>query len=137
MAQRWVIKVFVERTGQSLRQAYVDFLRQQFGDPRTVSGFKKSIARRTSRNFDNRIDGREPTYGEHTGSCDDRLKKMRLITCRESQIISLTSKGYKMKEIANFMCLSQGRVNQMKKEIKEKMRIPDMSKVFEVNWITL
>lgn len=138
LAQRWVIKVFVEQTGQRLEQAYVDFLRVEFGDTRTASGLAKSEARRRCTDIDERTNGGECTYSIPARSCDDtRHRKLKLVSHKESAIIGMISQGLKMKEIGNRLGVSESRISQICKEIKEKMQIPDLSKNIQVNWITL
>jgi DNA-binding CsgD family transcriptional regulator len=138
LAQRWVIKVFVEQTGQRLEQAYVDFLRFEFGDTRAASGLAKSKARRTYTDVSDRTNGREFTYSVDSGSCyDTRNYKLKLISYKESAILGLISQGLKMKQIGNKLGVTESRVSQICKEIKEKVQIADLSKNIIVNWITL
>ena len=139
LAQRWVFKVFVEQTGQRLEQAYVDFLRVEFGDTRTASGLKKSKDRRSHRDIDERIDGGECAYSFDTRllSDDTRKRKLKLISYKESAILGFISQGLKMKQIGDKLGFSESRVSQICKEIKEKMQIADLSKNIIVNWITL
>lgn len=138
LAQRWVIKVFVEQTGQRLEQAYVDFLRVEFGDTRTASGLAKSEARRTYTDIDERTNGGECTYSIDSRSCDyTRNRKLKLVSYKESVIIGMIRQGLKMKQIGNRLGVSESRISQVCKEIKEKMKIADLSKNIQVNWITL
>ncbi len=138
LAQRWVIKVFVEQTGQRLEQAYVDFLRVEFGDTRNASGLAKSEGRRKCADIDQRTNGGESTYRIDSKPCDDtRNRKLKLVSYKDSAIIGMISQGLTMKQIGNRLGVSESRVSQLCKEIKEKMQIADLSKNIKVNWITL
>jgi predicted DNA-binding protein (UPF0251 family) len=139
LAQRWVVKVFVERTGQRLEQAYTDFLRFEFGDTRTISGLAKSEGRRKHKDIDERTIGGEPPYSQDIGFGDDtRKRKLILLNYKEICILDLLQSGMQQVDIAERLSVTESRVSQMVAAIKDKLSVFDVEiKPFEIDWITL
>lgn len=143
LAQRWVIKKYVERTGQTLEQAYVDFLRFEFGDTRNNSGAIKSEARRTYKDIDRGFETRTYSHGDFDrfsrgfDRSNKRRKQLKLISLKESFVLSELSKGKSITDIANRLGVTDARISQIKKQIADKMRIVNIEKPLCIDWITL
>jgi len=141
LAQRWVIKVFVERTGQRLEQAYVDFLRSEFGDTRTACGARKSADRLSNKGVSGNDSRREPVDGGHNRLCDgqsdERHRKLILLSARERAFISAIENGMTQNQIADWFNVTPSRISQIIAAITKKMQIANLEKSLEVQWIKL
>lgn len=143
LAQQYVIAKYVKKTGQNIEQAYVDFLRVEFGDQRTISGACKSKARRYSKDIDGDVErGTDPfrkydRYSERCYTNENRERRLKLLTCREEYIVRQLNKSVNLTQIAKSLGITQGRVSQIKDIITQKMLVADLNKVLKVDWITL
>lgn len=143
LAQRWVIKKFVERTGQTIEQAYIDFLRFEFGDTRTTGGVIKSEARRTYKDIDTGFERRTDSHGDFDRFSirydrrNKRKRQLKLISSKEYFILHQLARGKSIAEIADRFGVTNGRISQIKKQIADKMQIVEIQKPLTVNWITL
>ena len=141
LAQRWVINVYVSQTGQSLQQAFIDFLRSEFGDTRTTCGARKSADRLSNPGVSANDSGGEPADGGFDRFCDDkyglRQKQMYLLTAQEIAIIHAIEKGMQVTQIADYLGVTCARISQRLSQMRKKMQIANLEKKLEVQWIKL
>lgn len=144
LAQRWVITRFVNRSNQTLQQAYIDFLRIEFGDQRTFAGALKSMSKRsgegdTGRGLEERAasPGENHRYADRYDRGNKRRKQLKLLNAKEAWIVEQIRLGFSTKEIGKFLGVSESRISQMKATITDKMAIVDLDKKIHVNWIVL
>lgn len=136
LAQRWVIEVFVKETGQRLEQAYIDFLRFEFGDTRTIGGARKSKDRRYNEGLTRDALGRAEAHRE----CDrhDRdERRFKLLNTKQYTIVKMLLSGLSQREIGEIFGVSKGRICQQINKIIAKTQTVDLDKEIQIDWITL
>lgn len=137
-AQDWAIKKFVKSTKQSFAQAYIDFLRVEFGNTRSASGSKKSNDRRYTDAPSEYVERRADTSGEGFGySKRDLEKRLALLDQTEYYVTKRLLDGAAQHDVAKDLGLTASRIYQIMRDVKEKTQVADLSKEFEVDWITL
>lgn len=136
LAQRYVLKKFVDKKNQTLEQAYIDFTRSEFGDYRCKSGEMKSASRRKYADLDD--------YGLVSfDELEERDMKARLrrltalLTPREFFIYTMFEEGFTGQQIGDMLGLSNGRIFQIKKVMLGKMIPAEIQKDLEIRWIEL
>lgn len=117
-AQRFILSRYIKRTDQKLHEAFIDFMRFEYGDVRRSKGLTSSIARKTS------LEINDDLLGSYD-FCLDSLSLKRLFEKSLSEtdlfIIEMKIAGYTLKEIGNELNISYGRVHQRLKAIKAKI----------------
>lgn len=137
LAQRYVIKKYVDKTGQSIEQCYTDFLRSEYGSYRTKNGLLKSAQRHRSEDhcqdqFYDPIDDLEKREGYQ------KIKRLlALLTNQEHYIFTRMIRGHSQREIGIDLNLSEARISQLKTVIADKLAVADLDKKICVDWITL
>lgn len=132
LAQRYVIKKFIDKTGQRIEQAYVDFMRSEYGDTRTEVGKVKSHARLSYAELET-----APGNVLELQESDTDLHLTRVLSSREFFIFIMFRRGFTGRQIGDMLGLSNGRIFQIKKAMLKKMAPVDLSKDLAVKWIEL
>lgn len=132
LAQRYVIKKFIDKTGQRIEQAYVDFMRSEYGDLRTEVGKVKSYARLNSAELETAPGNILELQGP-----DPDVHLTKVLSSREFFIYIMFRQGFTGRQIGDMLGLSNGRIFQIKKAMLKKMAPVDLSKDLAVKWIEL
>jgi len=114
-AQRFILSRYVKRTDQNLYEAFVDFLRSEYGDTRILKGFSRAKGMKTS--FQP-IDDLLGSYEFCPALISLKIFFEKNLSESDRLIIEMKIAGCTLKEIADKMNISYGAVHYRLRRIK-------------------
>ena len=114
-AQRFILARYVVRNDQKINEAYIDYLRHEYGNLRHSGLKNKSIK--------NTYELNEDIIGDSldTDLIFLKIEAQRKLTGKEIKILAMRLKGEKLIDIAKHLGLTMGRIHQKIEQIKKKL----------------
>lgn len=118
-AQRFILQRYVARTDQKTNEAFIDYIRHEYGDSRYEGGVLKGVALRTYLEIDDKTMGFASQMPEFV---DLSLDLQRILTPRQYRLVVMRFLGYGFAEIGRALGISAPRAFQRLEIIRRKIK---------------